>query len=380
VPETVTTTATPGEERAPATPGRSDGAQLVISAPLGRVPAWRAARRRPRPPVYRGHQYLPVVAFVLAVAVLVPNLVDANSDRNLVNLWLVYSIAAIGFYWIFGLAGRFAFCQTLAMAFGGYLTAWAAREEWPFWTGLVLASLGAAAGAAVVGYVLRHSTDLAFAIGTVAVLEIGHTLLGRTSEFTGQHGDVTNIPYPTWFGTQLTTEGQVFWLFLGVLAAVLVLGVMIERSPLRRTLVAGRENTLVARTLGQRVVGAQVLFFALGSALGGLSGALIAHWQGVTGVSSFGIDLAIGIFLMVILGGRHSLWGGVIGAAFYIWIPELLSGFDRYRSIIYAVLLLVAIMVFPEGLVGVFHQLRRVARFRFRPRDRTAAPSAGTDT
>jgi branched-chain amino acid transport system permease protein len=70
----------------------------------------------------------------------------------------------------------------------------------------------------------------------------------------------------------------------------------------------------------------------------------------------------------------------VIGAAFYIWIPELLSGFDRYRSIIYAVLLLVAIMVFPEGLVGVFHQLRRVARFRFRPRDRTAAPSAGTDT
>lgn len=341
---------------------------------LAWVARWRAGPDEPRPPIYRRHQYAPVVAFLVAVGVLVPRLITTDSGTSLANLWLAYAISAIGFYWIFGLAGRFGFCQTFMMALGGYLTAWAARAELPFWAGLVLALVGTAAVGGALAWFLRRTSELAFAIGTVAVMEIGHLAFNRTSEFTGQHGDVSGLPYPTVFGRELSTDQEIFWLFLGVLGVVLLLGVLVERSPLRRTLVAARGNLLVARTVGVRAVGAQVLFFALGSALGGLSGALIGHWQGVVGINSFGIDLAIGIFLMVILGGRYSLWGGVIGAAFYIWMPELLSGFQQYRAFIYAVVLLVVIMAFPDGLVGVTHRL--VAGVRRLRRARSAAGPA----
>jgi branched-chain amino acid transport system permease protein len=131
-----------------------------------------------------------------------------------------------------------------------------------------------------------------------------------------------------------------------------------------RELAAVRETPLVARTTGVRVGRLRLVMFVLGSATGGLSGALITGWQGFIGVDSFGLDLGIGLFLMVILGGVASHWGALAGAAFYVAVPELLSGLQQYMSIIYGALLLVVIMVFPSGLVGVWRQLVRVVSRR----------------
>jgi branched-chain amino acid transport system permease protein len=323
-----------------------------------------------RPEIYAGHQYVVVAAFVLFVALVGPHVGNSRSNQFLVNLWLVYAIAGIGFYWIFSLAGRFAFCQTFMMALGGYTSAWVTRSGGgkPFLLGVVCAIAVTALMAFAVGVLVYRSQQLYFAIATLAVTSVGADVFSKWKGFAGPNGTTTAIIPPKLLGHTFLKDKQVFWLFLGCLALVLLLGAMIERSPLRREAIAGRDNLLVARLAGVPAGRHQLGLFVLGSAMGGFSGALIAHWTGVVSVDSFGIDLAIGIFLMLFLGGAGSIWGPVLGAAFYVAIPEMLSSIQKYDTIVYGVLLLVVVFALPDGLVGLAQKLYGLARSRLRRR------------
>ncbi|MDF3313148.1 branched-chain amino acid ABC transporter permease [Rhodococcus sp. T2V] len=302
--------------------------------------------------LYKRGQYVTLSSVVL-LALLCSQVVSKGSSTNLLNLWLVYSIAALGFYWIFALGGRFAFSQTFMMALGGYTTAFFDRHGVGF-LGCVLAALVVTAvSALVVGTVLWRTEHFYFALGTLAVTEIGVVLFGKTSSFTGTNGNITGISYPIFFGHELRTDGEVFWLLAAVLAALLLLTIWISRSPVARDLTAVRDMPTVSKTLGVSVDALRMTTFVTGSAVGGLAGALITHWQGFIGVDSFGLNLGIGLFLMVILGGLASHWGALVGAAFYVAVPELLSGLQQYMSILYGALLLVIILIFPSGLIGL---------------------------
>lgn len=320
--------------------------------------------------LYRRGQYA-TLAVVIILAAISSQTVSTGSSANLLNLWLVYSIAALGFYWIFALGGRFAFSQTFMMALGGYTTAFFDRNGVGF-LGCVLAAVVVTAVAAfVIATVLWRAEHFYFALGTLAVTEIGVVVFGKTSPFTGTNGNITGIGYPVVLGRELRTDGEVFWLLTAVLAALVLLTIWVKRSPVARDLTAVREMTTVSKTLGVPVDALRMTTFVTGSAVGGLAGALITHWQGFIGVDSFGLNLGIGLFLMVILGGLASHWGALIGAAFYVAVPELLSGLQQYMSILYGVLLLVIILIFPSGLIGMFDTLAR----RRRVNDPGTAPS-----
>ena len=77
-------------------------------------------------------------------------------------------------------------------------------------------------------------------------------------------------------------------------------------------------------------------------------------------MDSFGLDLSIGLLLIVIMGGLRSPVGVLLAAAFYVFLPELLSGLSQYMPMIFGAVLLVTIMVFPEGIArGLGTRVRR---------------------
>jgi branched-chain amino acid transport system permease protein len=208
-----------------------------------------------------------------------------------------------------------------------------------------------AALAGVIGLLTARAQDFYFAIATLAATEIGTVVFQKGGGPLGPDGTVTGISIPQIGHTQILSNRGTFWLFLIILGLLLFVGALIERSPMRRLAIAARENGPVASTLGVPVMRLQLELFMLGSAAGGLSGALIGHWNGVTEASSFGIELSIGIFLMLLLGGLRSMWGAIVGAAFYVGIPQVLHGLDKYESIVYGGLLLLVVILVPQGLV-----------------------------
>ncbi len=318
-----------------------------------------AARSKGGPPVYREHRFVTWAVLFAATALVAPNLFHGQADQLSLNVWLCYALAGVGFYWVFGLAGRFAFCQTFMMALGGYMSAWVTLKLGAGWflIGVVAAMAVTGALAALIGIILSRAQDFYFAIGTLAVSEVGTVVLTHTTAFSGQDGSIVAIAPPELFGYTFESYLQMFWLSLVVLALTVLVAIVLERSPVRRSAIAGRENALVARAGGIPVVRTQVLLFAAGSMLGGLSGALLGAINSTTDVNSFGTDLAIGIFLMLFIGGVGSVWGPIVGAAFYVAMPQVLSSLAQYENIVYGALLLVVIIAFPEGIVGALRSL-----------------------
>jgi branched-chain amino acid transport system permease protein len=318
--------------------------------------AYRSRSTSPqRPPVYDQHQYVKIALFLAAAAIIGPAIGSTSPSRQFnVDLWVVYSITAIGFYWVFSLAGKFAFCQVFMMSVGGYTSAWVIHGgEWPFVAGVAAAVAVTALIALVVGLLLGSAPHLFFALGTLALTEIGAVVFTQWTAFAGPGGTVVGIPPASIFGYTFFTDIQMFWLMLLVLGLVLLLGAWIDRSPVRRFAIAGRDNPMVAVLLGVPVARTELGLFTLGSALGGLSGALVASWTGSVSSDSFGFSLAIGVFLMLILGGAKTIWGPVVGAAFYVVAPNLLAGFTSLEPLIYGGLLLIVIVALPDGLVGL---------------------------
>jgi branched-chain amino acid transport system permease protein len=275
----------------PAGAGTGAGAGAGPARALGLgfdLPAILRRRRSDhQPPAYGQHHYLTMGLFLVAVALVAPEIAQSRSDQFLVNLWLVYCITGIGFYWVFGLAGKFAFCQTFMMALGGFTSAYLTRPDGmdqPFLVGVAGAIGITCLIALLLGLSVRRAQHFYFAIATLALESIGHTVFKEWTEFTGPNGTTVGVPPAKIGGTEFLLETEVFWLFLGALGIVLLLATMIERSPLRREAVAARDNLLVANVAGVRADRHQLVLLVLGSGMGGLSGALIAHWNGVIGI------------------------------------------------------------------------------------------------
>jgi branched-chain amino acid transport system permease protein len=304
------------------------------------------------PPVYRRHSYLHLLIFgVLTIAAGFIWKGDGY-HLGLMTTSFIYAIAAIGLYFAYSLGGLFAFSQAAFMGVGAYTSARVAVHH-----GFVLGFAAAVAVAFVVGLllalVLRRARDLYFAVGALAFAELGSLAFANWHAWTGvASGQVYNITPLSLNGHQFTTGNQVYWFLAVVMVLVLVLAILVERSPLRREALAMKSIPMVARSSGVPVVKVTVVLFAFGSALGGVAGSLQAHTLGALTPETFDVGLVINLYLMVLLGGLRSIWGGVLGALFYVWLPEFLRPVKEYETVIYSFLLLATIIVLPQGIAG----------------------------
>jgi branched-chain amino acid transport system permease protein len=331
----------------------------TTTEPVGRDQS-QAARTpgRFRPPIYRYHQYRTVLLVTAAVGILVPTMVHSRLEQSLVNFWLEYSIMTVGFYVVFGMAGQFAFSQAFMVGLGAYTSAYIGATQ-PFWVAFLVAIAFSAVLAAIFALLVRRSSQFYFAVATLGLSEIGILVFNQATHFTGLAGQRLNIKSPSLFGYSFDTQMKFFFLALGLLFGALMVASFIERSPVRREAIAVRDKPLVTSTLGIPLLKYKIVMYVIGSGIAAAAGSLYAHWQGVIAPDAFDVNLGIAIFLMLILGGADSKWGALLGAAFYTWVPDYLHSVAEYKEIVYGGLLVIVIVVLPEGLIGVFDVARR---------------------
>jgi ABC-type branched-subunit amino acid transport system ATPase component/ABC-type branched-subunit amino acid transport system permease subunit len=351
---------------------------------------------RPRPPAMRGQPYLWLGLFLLGVALFRQFGVSGFGDTDLVNTWLYYCVIVVGFYLVFGVSGQFAFSQAVFAAIGAYTSAWATRIALfgvdSFWMGVVVAIVITAAIAAMFAFLLRRASHFYFAIGTLGLSEIVLEVLRKWTEFSGASGDTTvGIRHISVFGYPLDNPYRIFWVWFGALALMMLLTIFLARSPVQREAIAMRDQDVVAATLGVAILRSRITMFVLGSTIAGIGGAIFAHSKGFATPDSFGIDLGLGIFVMLILGGLDSRWGAIVGAAFYVFVPQWLQGgvlgipgvdftvnafgqehrLGDFRDVFFGSLLVIVMIAFPEGLVGIGRRIRSLVLGRAHPAQRT---------
>ena len=242
---------------------------------------------------------------------------------------------------------------------------------------------------------MRRASEFYLAIATLGLSEILLEIMRKWTDFTGSAGDVTAgiKPIDYWFGHEVSQLNQYaqFWVWFIAFAIAMVVAIWLARSPVQRETIAMRDQPQVAATLGVPTLKRRITMFVLGSGIAAAAGALFVHTKGFANPEDFNITLGLGIFVILILGGIDSRWGPVVGAAFYVFVPQWLQGgifgisgldftvkvfgqehrFGDFRDIFFGSLLVITMIAFPEGLVGIGRRIRARTFGKVQPERRT---------
>jgi len=289
-------------------------------------------------------------------------------------------LLAVSLNLVNGFTGQFSIGHAGFMAVGGYvagsLTYYGHYLLWGslaaqggffgastalFVSSLLAGGLAAAVAGFVVGLPSLRLRGDYLAIVTLGFGEILRVLIQRTPDVLFDAEAIREAPALTALtsvGGALGFTGLPFltnlfwvWLFAGL---VLLVSFRLKRSDQGRALLAIREDEIAAEAMGIPTTRFKVQAFVYAAFFAGIAGGLFAHEIGTTlNPRELGFQKSFEIVIMVVLGGMGSVSGTTIAAIVLTVLPEALRSFSEYRMIAYALLLILVMLVRPQGLMGV---------------------------
>ena len=274
--------------------------------------------------------------------------------HHLFNVFLIGSGYALS-QWMVMRAGVFSVATAGMASIGAYGAAiLTMRYGWPPLASLLAGtSMGAAAGL-VLSWPLARLRGVFQAIATLAFVQVVVALALYSDNLTGGAMGLNAIP--NLVGTVET---------LVALLVVVYLMTAVSATRLGRAFEAIRQNEAVASSLGVSVNFHQALAFALSGAIAGLFGGLEAFQSFALFPNTFGFPLVIAGLSYVVLGGRRSVAGPIVGAAILLVLPEISRPLADYRMALYGAILMLVIAFMPRGIVDtalLTIRRRRLAR------------------
>jgi ABC-type branched-subunit amino acid transport system ATPase component/ABC-type branched-subunit amino acid transport system permease subunit len=289
---------------------------------------------------------------VLAVAVF-PVLSDDLYYQNMIILSMVFAIGAVGLNIITGYAGYISLGQGAFVGLGAYTVGICVTDIGGSpWVWVPVAGLLSGAIAALLGVVAMRARGHAFVILTIAFLFLVQLLATNWDELTNGTGGIT-LPIPTW-----SVEYQ-YWPFyyslMGLLAVSLLMSWWIRRNKFGMGLIAIREDEDKAATVGVSTPTYKILAFVASAVFVGMAGGVYGYYISfIDPLGMFNILLSVQIILSLLLGGRATLWGPVIGAFLIEWLNETSNnefGGGNARLLIFGGLLALVVLFLPQGII-----------------------------
>lgn len=269
---------------------------------------------------------------------------------------LIFALLAASVTIASGTAGVLSIGHAAFFGVGAYAVALIARPlGWPMELTLAVAAGAAALVAVVAAVPLLKLSGHTVALGTLAIGQIGALIFLNWISVTRGPMGIFNIPHPEVAllgGWSPGSVAQRYWLTLAVVTLSLVVGERFVSSSIGRAWRAIREDRLAAHTAGLPVKRYLLLAFAVSGALAGIAGGLLAYTQTVVSPESFYVDTSILVLTMAVLGGLGNLTGAALAGFVLAILPELLRGFSEWRLIAYGIVLLLALRLRPQGLLG----------------------------
>lgn len=332
----------------------------------------------------RDNQLAWLLVVVLAVYYLVP-------DPSLAISILLFGLWAASLNLLLGYGGLVSFGHALPFGFGGYATALTVGNlSSSFWVALLVSVVVTGALAVLVGYVCLLRTGIYFAMLTLAFAQLGYFIALQWRALT--HGDdglsITTVPLLALPGGSLEMNAirdpnSFYWVTAAIVVAVFALLLLYTDSPLGRVLKAIRENEERARGCGYNTRVVKLITFVVSSMVAGLAGGMYATSNLFVGLSPYWL-LSGTVVIMVVLGGRSTLFGSVLGALTFLVLEHYLSRQFGSWQIIVGAIFVACVLLFPQGLwglvrlEGIRRPARAVGRGSAEPEPAAAQPETGS--
>ena len=284
----------------------------------------------------------------------------AQIDDYVLNIIVLAGInitLAVSLNLVNGHTGQFSLGHAGFMAVGAYASAWLTQVRGKEFlaalhfcdaaapvVAFLLATIFGGFVAALAGFAvglpsLRLKGDY-LAIVTLGFGEIIRVVIQNTDSLGGARG-LTGVPIRTTLG----------WTF-AIAACAIYVAASLVKSTYGRGFLAVRDDEIAAEAMGINATKYKVTAFVVGAFFAGLAGALYAHFIGYITPEGFNFLKSVDVVVMVILGGMGSTAGVSVAAVGLTVLNELLRQAEQYRMIAFALLLIVLMILRPQGLIG----------------------------
>jgi len=298
---------------------------------------------------------------VIAGLIIIP----VNFNRYglfILSQWAVMTIAAMGLNLTLGYAGQVSLAQGAFVGIGAYVSAIMTTHGWPLPAAILVAVVLSFAVGWVLGYPALRVQHHYLAFVTLAFSTLAFLVFRNESWLTGGIYGISNIPRPHFLGIATNKPLPFYYVCLGSLAIVSVAVWWLIRSPWGRAFMALRENPLRAQSLGIDTRRYTLMAFAIGSALGGIAGALYAPLTQYIDPVPFNLSLSLDLLMMVIVGGAGFYFGPFLGAMIAVLLPEWLRFTEGYYLMLYAVAVMGLLIWSPTGILGILDRYTAARR------------------
>ena len=283
-------------------------------------------------------------------------------EISVLMMILFYVILAVGLDLVTGYCGQFSFATGAFYGIGAYTAAIMNRDlGTSIWLHLPAGAIVAGSFGLLLGIPALRLTGHFLAIVTIAFQTIMYLTISQWTSFTGgQVGlSLQGSNSVVIFGTKLFELSSVrsyYWLSLAVTVVCILVAWRLVSSRLGREWIAIRDDEKLAQAIGLDTTRGKLAAFVAYAALAGIAGVLTAHaLRGVT-PDDFTIWISATVVAMMVLGGRGTFVGPILGAILLALLPEFLGRYAEYKMLIYGIILMLGMTLMPEGLVG---RLRR---------------------
>ncbi|MFD0959878.1 branched-chain amino acid ABC transporter permease [Paenibacillus chungangensis] len=293
------------------------------------------------------------IAAAVVVALVIPFLGMQQYYFHLISYSLIWVIMTQGLNIIQGYTGYVSIAQAAFFGIGAYASSLLSIDLGiSVWLSIPLAVVISGFAGLIVGFPALRTQGHYFAIVTMSFCMIIWVLMVSWDSFTRGEAGITNVEGPSpLFGIDFADKHNYYYLILlGVFASILI-SYRLVYSRTGRALITIRENEPLAQAVGIPILRYKMIAFTVSAMMGGLSGALYAHYTHFINPTPFTVDYSLNAILAVILGGSGTIVGPIIGSFIMNFLPEYLRMADEYRLIIYGVLLILIMVYMPKGII-----------------------------
>ena len=272
---------------------------------------------------------------------------------------LIFALAATSLNLILGFGGMVSFGHAAFLGVGAYtvviLSQMGVVDAWVAWpTAMVVAGLFAL----LIGAVSLRTQGVYFIMITLAFAQMMYYLVVSFKAYGGDDG--MSLPARSRIGfLDMSNDAHFYYVTLLACVVVLVLIARVLNARFGHVLQAIRENEVRMQSLGYSVFRYKLCAFVMSGSLAGLAGALLANQSGFVSPAMMQWSQSGMLMMMVILGGVGHLYGGVWGAIVFLLLEETLSHFTIHWQLGLGALLLMVVLLLPNGLTSALTHLRK---------------------
>lgn len=306
-----------------------------------------------------------------AAFVTLPRVTDSvTMNRYAIVLYLAVGVLSVVL--LTGLNHQVSLGQSAFFGVGAYATAiLVGTHGWPYWLAIPLGAAVSFVIGVIVGLPALRLKGHYLALVTLGVAVVFPQVVNRFASLTGGNGGLSvnkRLRAPQW--THLTHDQWGYYLLLAIAVLMFVLVRNITSSRVGRALRASANET-AARSSGVDVAFYRVITFGMSAAVAAVAGGMYTIHNRFVGSSDFGLLRSIDFLAAMVVGGGTLVAGAVIGGMFLQFAPEYTHKFGvdpALTPVVYAVLLLLCVFFFPDGITGGAVRLTHAIKTRLRAR------------